>query len=63
MKIFIGTVAGVGVVKSPQVYLRPGEVRTTEIEGIGQLVNRRVADDFRLRLGEHAGMAEHAQLG
>jgi acylpyruvate hydrolase len=37
--IFTGTPEGVGIVRQPPVYIRPGQVLTTEIEGIGQLVN------------------------
>jgi acylpyruvate hydrolase len=44
--IFTGTVAGVGIVKKPEVYLRPGQVLTTEIERIGKTVNRLVAEDL-----------------
>jgi acylpyruvate hydrolase len=44
--IFTGTCAGVGVVQNPQVFLRPGQVLTTEIENVGTMVNRLVADDF-----------------
>lgn len=42
--IFTGTPQGVGIVRRPPVYLRPGQVLTTEIEGIGQLVNTFVAE-------------------
>ena len=45
--IFVGTGEGVGVVREPQVYLRPGQVMTTEMEGIAEAVNRLVAEDFR----------------
>ena len=38
--IFTGTPAGVGHGRTPQQYLRPGDVLTTEIEGIGVLVQR-----------------------
>jgi acylpyruvate hydrolase len=44
--IFTGTPAGVGVSKKPMVYLRPGQVLTTEIEGIGKTVNPLVAEDL-----------------
>jgi acylpyruvate hydrolase len=44
--IFTGTVPGVGVVQNPQVFLRPGQVLTTEIERIGRMANPLVADDF-----------------
>ena len=42
--IFTGTPQGVGIVRRPPVYLRPGQVLTTVIEGIGELVNRFVAE-------------------
>jgi 2-keto-4-pentenoate hydratase/2-oxohepta-3-ene-1,7-dioic acid hydratase in catechol pathway len=35
--IFTGTPAGVGMGRSPQRYLKPGEVLTSSIEGIGEL--------------------------
>jgi acylpyruvate hydrolase len=38
--IFTGTPEGVGVVRKPPMYLRPGQLLTTEIEGIGRLENR-----------------------
>ena len=38
--IFTGTPAGVGSTRDPRRYLRPGEVITSTIEGIGTLVNR-----------------------
>ena len=41
--IFTGTPAGVGSVRNPRRYLKPGEVIRTEIEGIGELVNACVA--------------------
>ena len=40
-----GTPAGVGVARHPPVYLRPGDVVETEIEGLGTLRNRCVADE------------------
>ena len=42
--ISTGTPAGVGHGRKPPVYLRPGQVMTTTIEGIGELVNRCVTD-------------------
>ena len=42
--IFTGTPEGVGIVRRPPVYLRPGQVLTTMIEGIGELANRFVAE-------------------
>ncbi len=41
--IFTGTPAGVGVGRSPQRFLVPGNVVTSSIEGIGSLVQRCVA--------------------
>ncbi|HWP65317.1 MAG TPA: fumarylacetoacetate hydrolase family protein [Candidatus Limnocylindria bacterium] len=41
--IFTGTPAGVGSTRTPRRYLRPGEVITSTIEGLGTLVNRCVA--------------------
>jgi acylpyruvate hydrolase len=42
--ISTGTPAGVGHGRTPPVYLRPGQVVRTAIEGIGELVNRCVAE-------------------
>ena len=42
--ISTGTPAGVGHGRVPPVYLRPGQVVRTAIEGIGELVNRCVPD-------------------
>ena len=41
--IFTGTPAGVGSVRRPRVYLAPGDVIESGIEGIGELRNRCVA--------------------
>lgn len=41
--IFTGTPAGVGSVREPRRYLKPGETIRSEIEGIGELSNRCVA--------------------
>jgi 2,4-didehydro-3-deoxy-L-rhamnonate hydrolase len=41
--IFTGTPAGVGSTREPRRYLKPGEVITSTIEGVGTLVNRCVA--------------------
>ena len=46
--VFTGTPAGVGLARRPQVYVRPGQVLTTEIEGIGKTVNAFVAEDLHL---------------
>jgi acylpyruvate hydrolase len=42
-----GTPAGVGAGRRPPVFLRPGQVVTTEIEGIGRLQNVCRADERR----------------
>lgn len=39
-----GTPAGVGMARTPEVYLRPGDVIETEIEGVGRMRNRCVAE-------------------
>jgi 2-keto-4-pentenoate hydratase/2-oxohepta-3-ene-1,7-dioic acid hydratase in catechol pathway len=38
--VLTGTPSGVGAARSPQVFLRPGDEITVEIEGIGVLTNR-----------------------
>lgn len=43
--ILTGTPAGVGVARSPQVFLRPGDTITVEIEGIGALTNHVLASE------------------
>jgi acylpyruvate hydrolase len=53
--IFTGTGPGVGIVRKPEVYLRPGQVLTTEVEGIGQTVNRLVAEPLQPRDHDVAG--------
>lgn len=40
--IFTGTPAGVGVARSPQRFLAPGELLVSSIDGIGELRNRMV---------------------
>jgi 2-keto-4-pentenoate hydratase/2-oxohepta-3-ene-1,7-dioic acid hydratase in catechol pathway len=42
--IFTGTPSGVGSAHNPRRYLKPGEVVTSEIEGIGKLVNHCVSE-------------------
>jgi 2-keto-4-pentenoate hydratase/2-oxohepta-3-ene-1,7-dioic acid hydratase in catechol pathway len=42
--ILTGTPSGVGFMRKPPVYLRPGQVVEVEIEGIGALVNPVVGD-------------------
>ena len=41
--IFTGTPEGVGAARTPPVFIQPGQVVTTEIEGLGQMRNRFVA--------------------
>ncbi len=42
--ILTGTPHGVGMARTPPVWLKPGDTVTVEIEGIGQLTNRVVAE-------------------
>jgi 2-keto-4-pentenoate hydratase/2-oxohepta-3-ene-1,7-dioic acid hydratase in catechol pathway len=39
MVILTGTPHGVGMARTPPVWLKPGDTVTVEIEGIGQLTN------------------------
>jgi 2-keto-4-pentenoate hydratase/2-oxohepta-3-ene-1,7-dioic acid hydratase in catechol pathway len=41
--IFTGTPAGIGATRQPPQFLRPGQVLTSYIEGIGTIVNRLIA--------------------
>lgn len=41
-----GTPAGIGYFRKPQVFLKPGDVCTLEIQGIGQLTNPVVKDAY-----------------
>jgi 2-keto-4-pentenoate hydratase/2-oxohepta-3-ene-1,7-dioic acid hydratase in catechol pathway len=43
--ISTGTPAGVGLGRTPQRWLKPGEVMIAEVEGLGQLINPVVAAD------------------
>jgi 2,4-didehydro-3-deoxy-L-rhamnonate hydrolase len=45
--LFTGTPAGIGATRQPPRFLRPGDVLSTWIEGIGELQNRLVAEDAR----------------
>jgi len=45
--ISTGTPAGIGDARTPPVYLRPGQVVRTTIEGLGEMVNACVADPGR----------------
>jgi 2-keto-4-pentenoate hydratase/2-oxohepta-3-ene-1,7-dioic acid hydratase in catechol pathway len=38
--IFTGTPAGVGSTRTPRRYLKPGELVTSSIEGLGRMANR-----------------------
>ena len=42
--IFTGTPPGVGAARNPPVFLQPGDECEVEIEGVGTLVNRCIAD-------------------
>jgi acylpyruvate hydrolase len=42
--IFTGTTGGVGDARKPPVYLKPGQVLRTSIEGLGECVNNVVAE-------------------
>jgi hypothetical protein len=55
--ISTGTPSGVGHGRTPHRWLRPGETITTEIQGIGQLVNPVVAEgnDSWSRFADTAG--------
>lgn len=43
--ILTGTPPGVGFARSPQVFMKPGDTITVEIEGIGKLTNPVVSED------------------
>jgi 2-keto-4-pentenoate hydratase/2-oxohepta-3-ene-1,7-dioic acid hydratase in catechol pathway len=43
--LFTGTPPGVGMARTPPVYLQPGDAVEVEIEGIGVLRNPVVADE------------------
>jgi 2,4-diketo-3-deoxy-L-fuconate hydrolase len=45
--IFTGTPAGIGATRQPPRFLRPGDVLSTWITGIGELQNRLVAEESR----------------
>lgn len=47
--ISTGTAAGVGVARKPPRFLRPGDSVTVDIQGIGQLHNPVVAEEWPLR--------------
>jgi len=43
--IVTGTPSGVGVARTPRLFMKPGDVCEVEIEGIGTLTNHIVAED------------------
>jgi acylpyruvate hydrolase len=43
--ILTGTPKGIGAVRKPPIYLEPGKVVETRIDGIGEMVNSCVSDD------------------
>ena len=43
--IATGTPSGVGAGRKPPVFLKPGQVVRTSIEGLGELVNPCVAEE------------------
>lgn len=45
MLVLTGTPSGIGAARQPPVFLRPGQEMRTRIEGIGELVNRCLADE------------------
>jgi 2,4-diketo-3-deoxy-L-fuconate hydrolase len=45
--IFTGTPEGVGATRKPPLFLKPGDVLTTWVEGIGQLTNNMIASSAR----------------
>ena len=54
--ILTGTPAGVGVFREPPVFLRPGDVATVEVEGIGRLSNPIVDADGSVPAGSPAAL-------
>jgi 2-keto-4-pentenoate hydratase/2-oxohepta-3-ene-1,7-dioic acid hydratase in catechol pathway len=42
--IATGTPDGVGVFRSPQIFLKEGDVVTVEVEGLGELTNHCVEE-------------------
>jgi 2-keto-4-pentenoate hydratase/2-oxohepta-3-ene-1,7-dioic acid hydratase in catechol pathway len=41
--IFTGTPAGIGATRQPAQFLRPGQVLSSYLEGVGTMANRLVA--------------------
>ena len=56
--IATGTPGGVGAARSPKVFLAPGQVLRTVIEGIGECVNVCVAEGTGTATGAGAALAE-----
>ncbi len=56
--IATGTPGGVGAARSPKVFLAPGQVLRTVIEGIGECVNRCVAETAGAAGGAGPALAE-----
>lgn len=48
--IFTGTPSGVGCFRKPPLWLKPGDVVTCEIEGIGAITNTVKAGDAESKL-------------
>ena len=46
--IFTGTPAGIGATRQPPHFLRPGQVLTSYIEGVGTIANRLIAPPARI---------------
>jgi acylpyruvate hydrolase len=56
--IATGTPGGVGAARQPKVFLAPGQVLRTVIEGVGECVNTCVAEEAGARAGERRALAE-----
>jgi 2,4-didehydro-3-deoxy-L-rhamnonate hydrolase len=41
--IFTGTPAGIGAIRQPPEFLRPGQVLSSYLEGVGTMANRMIA--------------------
>jgi len=52
--IATGTPGGVGFARDPKIFLQPGQVLTTEIEGLGSCENRCVAERASVSAGSSA---------
>jgi 2-keto-4-pentenoate hydratase/2-oxohepta-3-ene-1,7-dioic acid hydratase in catechol pathway len=48
--VFTGTPSGVGVARTPPVFLRPGNTVRVEIEGLGALTNPVIAEDVKVTI-------------